>query len=311
MLLVLVLVIGILERRRPGVAESVCVTNDTEAPEITINGEMEITLNVGDSYEDAGAEAVDDCEAAELSADGVVNTTEAGTYNITYSARDQAGNIASVKRVVNVTPGRGVIYLTFDDGPGPYTAELLDILKQHNVKATFFVTGAGDDGLILREYQEGHTVGLHSLSHDYGYIYSSTENYWADLLAVQARVKNITGETSYIMRFPGGSSNLVSARYDGGSKIMSKLVDEVTGRGFVYFDWSISSGDAGGASTADEVYARTVNALKDGANVILQHDIKGFSVEAVGRIIEYGKSHGFAFAPLTKSSFTAHHGVNN
>ena len=155
-------------------------------------------------------------------------------------------------------------------------------------------------------------MGLHTLSHNYSYIYSSVDNFFADLMAVQERVKNITGYTAYLMRFPGGSSNLVSKKYDGKTHIMSKLVQEVEARGFTYFDWNIVSGDTGGATSAEEVYNNVVNNLKYGGDsVVLQHDIKGFSVDAVERIIQFGKERGFKFAKLDANSFTAHHGVNN
>ena len=206
---------------------------------------------------------------------------------------------------------RGVIYLTFDDGPGPYTAELLDVLKRYGVKATFFVTGAGDDDLVAREYKEGHAVGLHTWSHDYAYIYGSVDNFMADLARVQERVKNVTGQETQLMRFPGGSSNTVSRRYDGRSHIMSQLVGEVERRGYVYFDWNTDSGDAGGSRTTEAVIAQVTGGLKDGPNVVLQHDTKGFSVAAVENIIKYGRDNGYMFAALDKDAFTAHHGVNN
>ena len=204
---------------------------------------------------------------------------------------------------------RGTIYLTFDDGPGDYTNELLDTLAQYHVKATFFVTGNGDDALIEREYRDGHAVGLHTLSHNYAYIYSSVDNFFADLYAVQERVKNVTGQTSMLMRFPGGSSNTVSRRYKRG--IMSELTRMVEERGFTYFDWNVLSGDAGETTDTGEVVWRVTSALKDGDNVILQHDIKDFSVAAVGEIIKYGKENGYKFDKLSSSSFAAHHGVNN
>ena len=207
--------------------------------------------------------------------------------------------------------GQKVIYLTFDDGPGPYTAKLLDILKKYDVKVTFFVTGAGDDALIAREYNEGHTVGLHTYTHDYAYVYSSLDNFFTDLYEIQARVKNITGQTSMLTRFPGGSSNLISARYDGGIGIMSRLSEELPARGFTYFDWNISSGDAGGATTSSEVYQNVINALSPNYSVVLQHDIKDFSVDAVEDIIKYGKANGYTFKKLDAGSFTAHHGINN
>ncbi len=206
---------------------------------------------------------------------------------------------------------RGVIYLTFDDGPGPYTAELLDVLKRYGVKATFFVTGAGDDDLVAREYKEGHAVGLHTWSHDYAYIYGSVDNFMADLARVQERVKNVTGQETQLMRFPGGSSNTVSRRYDGRSHIMSQLVGEVERRGYVYFDWNTDSGDAGGSRTTEAVIAQVTGGLKDGPNVVLQHDTKDFSVAAVENIIKYGRDNGYMFAALDKDAFTAHHGVNN
>ena len=165
--------------------------------------------------------------------------------------------------------------------------------------------------MILREYQEGHTVALHTNSHDYCYLYSSVDNYFADLYAVQDRVKRITGQESKIIRFPGGSSNLVSADCDGGIHIMSILVDEVQKRGFRYFDWNISSGDAGGTTTSDGVYNNVVSNLSDGKNVVLQHDIKGFSVDAVERIIQYGLSNGYEFKPIIESSYGSHHRVFN
>lgn len=207
--------------------------------------------------------------------------------------------------------GQKIIYLTFDDGPGPYTAKLLDVLKKYDTKATFFVTNAGDDDLIAREHNEGHTVALHSYTHNYSYIYSSVNNYFEDLYNVQARVKNITGDTTTLVRFPGGSSNLVSASYDGGSHIMSYLTSELTNRGFTYFDWNISSGDAGGTTSSEEVYENVINSLKPDFSIVLQHDIKEFSVNAVEDIIKYGKANGYTFKKLDKNSFTAHHGVNN
>ena len=293
---------------------SFCATMDDVAPEITLNGDANDVIIVNkDSYEELGAKVVDDCDEVELKIDGKVDTTAVGSYTITYSSEDNSGNIATATRTISVASEyRGMVYLTFDDGPGAYTAELLDVLKKYNVKATFFVTGRGDDALILREYQEGHTVGLHTFTHDYSYIYQNVDTFFEDLYRVQERVKNITGYTSYIMRFPGGSSNTVSARYDGGTRIMSKLVAEVESRGFTYFDWNISSGDASSTTSADGVFENVAYALKEGgSSVILQHDIKYFSVAAVERIIEYGLANGYKFAALDASSFTAHHGVNN
>lgn len=205
----------------------------------------------------------------------------------------------------------GIIYLTFDDGPGEYTAKLLDVLKQYDIKATFFVTGKGVDALIAREHNEGHTVGLHSWSHRYDLIYVSVENFFNDLAMIADRVKRITGVDAKLIRFPGGSSNTVSAKYDGKIHIMSILTEEVQKRGYQYFDWNLASGDAASITTSDGIFTNVAAHLTEGPNVVLQHDIKEFSVDAVERIIQYGLEHGYTFKPLDINSFPAHHGVNN
>lgn len=221
------------------------------------------------------------------------------------------GLISDFEIAENYSHSMGTIYLTFDDGPSEFTGALLDTLKNYGVKATFFVTGRGDDEIIKREHDEGHTVALHTFSHNYANVYASVENYFADLNQIADRVKNLTGEDAKLIRFPGGSSNLVSARYDGPIKIMSILTNEVEARGYQYFDWNVDSDDAGRARDADTVFSNVASHLKPGDNVVLQHDVKDYSVAAVGKIIEYGNANGYNFKPLTLDSFTAHHGVNN
>ena len=220
------------------------VIEDKKGPIIKINGSKDKTIFVGQKYEDEGASATDNCDdniKVETSSD--LNTSVAGTYHITYSAKDLSGNTSEEKRTINVKTieNANVVYLTFDDGPSEYTNELLDILKKYNVKATFFVTGNGEDSVIKREFDEGHKIALHTFSHDYSYVYSSIDNYYNDLYAIKDRVKRITGFDSNLIRFPGGSSNTVSISYDGGIEIMSKLVNDVESKGFHYFDWNLSN----------------------------------------------------------------------
>lgn len=305
---------------------------DDIVPEITLNGSSNMTILVNSKYEEKGAKAVDAKDGdltSKIAVSGAVNTSKEGTYTLEYKVKDNSGNENTKKRTVKVvskieevatvpeptqksTSGNGkIIYLTFDDGPSIYTSKLLDILKKYNVKVTFFVTGSGSDSLIKREFDEGHTVGLHTNSHVYANVYRNVDAFFDDLYAVQNRVERITGQKSYIMRFPGGSSNTVSKNYDGGIKIMSYLTKEVEKRGFSYFDWNVSSGDAGSTTSSDGVYSNVIRGLKYSSNVVLQHDIKSFSVNAVERIIQYGLNNGYTFKPLTKGSYTAHHSVNN
>ena len=287
--------------------------SDATPPVIELKGNDPLNLYVGDPFEDPGASATDDCSPVTVWREGEVDTSAEGTYTLTYFSVDAAENAASVTRTVNVRPAPiGTVYLTFDDGPGPHTARLLDVLQKYGAKVTFFVTGAGDDDLIRREHAEGHTVALHTFSHNYAYVYSSPTAYFADLAQIQERVKNLTGETVMLIRFPGGSSNAVSKSYDGSTHIMSYLAHEVEARGFTYFDWNVSSGDAGGAKTADDVFNNVTSRLTGpGPYVVLQHDIKDFSVDAVERILQYGLDHGYVFKALDTSSYPAHHGINN
>ena len=284
---------------------------DIVAPTIVIfGGEQKIAVH--DKLVEPGYDVYDDVDFPDLEIESNVNTSSVGEYEIRYIASDKSGNTSTATRNVSVIEPAGRIYLTFDDGPSEFTGVLLDILKKYGVKATFFVTGYGDDGMIKRAYLEGHAVGIHTNTHNYAYIYSSVDNFAADFNTVNDRIKSLTGKNTKLMRFPGGSSNMISSYYDGGARIMSQLVDLVGEWGYTYFDWNVDSKDAGGANSSDEVYENVINALKSGGDsIVLQHDTKPYSVEAVERIIQYGLEHNYIFYSLNNDSFSAHHGVNN
>ncbi len=211
-----------------------------------------------------------------------------------------------------IDPNKKMVALTFDDGPNDGTTNIiLDILKEEGVKATFFVTNKGPDELIKREHDEGHTVALHTATHDYAYLYSSVDAYFEDLTRVQTRVKNITGEEAKIIRFPGGSSNTISRKYSPG--IMTTLTSEVQNRGFKYYDWNLSSGDAaGGTPTSDMIYNNVVSNLRhDRVNMVLMHDIKPYTRDALKRIIQFGKENGYRFEQITMATEMITQRVNN
>ena len=170
----------------------------------------------------------------------------------------------------------------------------------------------GYDDVLKRAYDEGHTIGLHTSSHNYGYIYSSVDAYFNDLYAIQNKVKKITGFAPMIVRFPGGSSNTISRSADGGTRIMSQLTKAIQAKGFRYFDWNVDSNDAGGAKNAAQVASNVINSLGNKSTyVVLQHDIKEYSVDAVETIIQFGLSHGYTFQALKMDSPRVEHTVNN
>lgn len=206
------------------------------------------------------------------------------------------------------------IYLTFDDGPSPRTPEVLKILKDNGVKATFFVTHInGKSSHYMKDIvAEGHTIALHSYTHDYDKIYASEEAYFADLQQISDLVYSETGVRTNLIRFPGGSSNIVS-RFNPG--IMTRLTQQVTDKGYVYFDWNVVSGDANrGGATAQQIInnCRKVSKKSD-AVIVLMHDSaeKRTTVEALPEVIAYYKAAGCKFAALTESTPPAHQRVAN
>lgn len=296
---------------------------DKEPPVINLNGVTTMYVLKNAVYTDPGYAASDNCDGdltANVTIDGAVNTAVAGEYMLTYKVSDTAGNTVTAERKVIVTASvnpnsgvskPGVIYLTFDDGPQEGTTDvILDILKEEGVKATFFVTNKGPDYLIKREADEGHTVALHTASHDYATVYASVDAYFYDLALVHDRVQRITGLDSRIIRFPGGSSNTVSRRYCNG--IMSVLTNEVLNRGYRYYDWNISSGDAGSTTDPNQVYLNVAYGLShDRANMVLMHDIKWYTRDALRNIIRYGKDNGFTFEAINMDTAMVRQRVNN
>lgn len=290
------------------------IFKDIEKPNITLEGGEEITVYVGEEYKELGYSVSDNCDnnlKDKVKVEGSVDTSKEGVYIITYKLSDSSDNSTSVTRKVNVVDNKGIIYLTFDDGPNDGTTNvILDILKEEGVKATFFVTCHGPDELIKREYDEGHTVALHTATHNYAILYASDEAYFNDLQQVQNRVKRITGFDSKIIRFPGGASNTISRRYSSG--IMSRITQEVLNRGYKYYDWNISSGDAGNTTDPNVVYSNVVNSLRtDRANMVLMHDIKTYTRDALRNIIRYGKNNGYRFERITMDTEMIAQRVNN
>ena len=305
---------------------------DTIEPTICLIGESEITLKLNEKYNEEGVQASDNYDgdlSDKVIISGDVNTDKPGTYALIYEVSDSSSNIYKVERTIKVyqpviekpiekpntnvsTPTKGgVIFLTFDDGPNePNTSKILDILKEENVKATFFVTGEGPDYLIQRAYNEGHAIGLHTYTHIYADVYASVENYYNDLNKISDRVERLIGLKSKIIRFPGGSSNTVSRNYSKG--IMSFLVKDVKDKGYEYFDWNVDSNDASTNTSANEVYTNTISTLyKTRNNIVLFHDNKTSTANALTDIIKYAKNNGYTFDVITKDGPVVHHNVSN
>ncbi len=214
----------------------------------------------------------------------------------------------------NPQPVGKICYLTFDDGPSDNSLKILNILARYNVKATFFVTNHKYSKIeyVKQIHAAGHTIGLHTQSHNYAQIYSSVDAYFADLNAISAKVKELTGVESKVIRFPGGGSNAVSKKYSTG--IMSTLTRKVTEMGYTYFDWNVDSGDASGSLSASKIARNVIQSAKNKNSIcVLMHDAVGktTTVDALPAIIEGLTAQGYTFRPLTQDSYGYHHNVKN
>ena len=205
---------------------------------------------------------------------------------------------------------KGTVYLTFDDGPSANTDDILRILKENNVLATFFVVGKTDEKSLERYKRivsEGHTLALHSYTHDFSQIYASLDNFKKDYYAISDLIYNTTGVRSKYYRFPGGSSNSVE-EID-----MQKPVDFLKKEGVKYFDWNVMSGDAVRVPpSAKELYNNVITGVYNTKNaVVLMHDLpeKISTVEALPKIIKKLKKENYLMLPIDDSTPIVHHRI--
>ena len=191
---------------------------------------------------------------------------------------------------------------------------MLDVLKEYNVKATFFLVDySAHPEHVKRAIDEGHTIAIHGFSHDYSIIYVSPEAGLENITKLHDKLVADFNYATNLTRFPGGSSNTISRNYCEG--VMSKLCPLAEKAGYNYFDWNISSDDATvGGLSADTIASNVINGLRTGRNnVVLMHDSYGkdTSAEALAAIIKYGLENGYTFAGLSSDTEPVHHPINN
>ena len=201
---------------------------------------------------------------------------------------------------VFLPPEEKTIYLTFDDGPSSVTESLLDALYQEQVPATFFVMGDSTQKreLLRRILAEGHTIGIHTYTHDYRYLYWNKDAFLADFCRQYYAVWDATGYRPRIFRFPGGSVNSYNAH------LYRDLIAEMEGRGFVYYDWNVTSEDAAGAEHPEEQLAELLSQSQNKSRIIaLLHDTNK-NPEIATTVTEYirlMKEAGYQFKRLDSS----------
>lgn len=206
-----------------------------------------------------------------------------------------------------------IAYLTIDDGPSKNTEKILKILNKYNIKATFFVVGPKcdlKDDLLKKIVSYGHALAIHSYEHNYNYIYSSKNNYLKDFYKCLEWIKEVTGITPTIYRFPGGSSNTIATK-----PLIKDIIKTLNSQGFTHVDWNVDTLDS---YIKDESYKLTKNALtaiqKNENNhhynqtILIHDDInKPSTINALPNLIERIIEKGYIFKILNEQSNIIQH----
>lgn len=204
--------------------------------------------------------------------------------------------------------GRKVVYLTFDDGPSHNTERILDILDEYNVKATFFTIGNEAEEFVdvyKRIIEDGHSLGMHSYSHKYSEIYKSVEAFDADFNKVSGYIESVTGVAPKLYRFPGGSSNLVSAIP------MENFIRYLNEKNVTYFDWNVSAQDAEGKELPVETMLDNIfkDINKKDICVVLMHDSDdlGTTVDMLPELLKHLVEMDAVILPITENTTLIQH----
>jgi len=203
-----------------------------------------------------------------------------------------------VEDIYNGEEGKRV-FLTFDDGPSEsVTPHVLDILKQHNVKATFFVLGnrvSSNKNLIKRIYNEGHYIANHGYTHQYSKIYSSSSEVLKEYNKTEEAIRKALDMPTYsssLFRFPGGS---IGGEYHSLKQETKKVLKK---KNIAYLDWNALTNDANGSNTRKKIMDSLKKTVKNKNNVVvLMHDApdKTLTYKTLDEVINYLKDEGYAF----------------
>lgn len=206
--------------------------------------------------------------------------------------------IKNVNDIYNVKDEKRV-FLSFDDGPSEaVTPYILDKLKEHNIKATFFVLGSRvklNPKLVKKAYDEGHYIANHSYTHKYNKIYASSNEVLKEYTETEKEIQKALGDANYssnLFRFPGGS---VGGEYE---KIKKQAIKELIKKDIAYLDWNALTNDSNGANTKEKIMENLKETVGNKNNVVvLMHDApdKILTYETLEEVITYLKSKGYTF----------------
>ena len=190
-------------------------------------------------------------------------------------------------------PGKGpYIAFTFDDGPRPWTKEVLDALKERNLKATFFVIGrdaARYAKLVKRMVEEGHEVANHSLTHENSYLHRAPHHVVEkEVRLAHHAILKITGVAPKVFRPPGGNFTEEQSQW---------IYDTF---GYANINWSVDPGDRRSAKPSPAVFQRRVmSQVHDGA-IILSHDLWKSTIAAIPATLDALLAKGYQFLTVSE-----------
>lgn len=238
-------------------------------------------------------------ETPEEGSDSTDSVIPVDNVGLAATEGDTHPNLYASSKSSLVSSENKVAYLTFDDGPSDLTPVVLDILDRYNAKATFFVIGTSNE-----EYQQyyseiinrGHTLALHSYTHNYQKIYASTAAFLDDYQQLYDLIYNKTGYVCSLMRYPGGSKNAYN------KNVRAELIAQMESRGFIFYDWNVSCGDGSSNATKESVYQKVMDEVSSYKRpVILMHDGAGHqaTIDALPDIMQSLSEQGYSFSALT------------
>lgn len=246
---------------------------------------------------------------------GQVKTWLPGEYTLRYRFQERNGAQVTAERLVRVVPApplpetvpaEKTLYLTFDDGPSEYTADVLEILAKYEIKATFFVVTSSSHfaEMAPKIVEAGHTLGLHAHKHMVAWLYEYTDNYFNDLMQGQRDIYELTGEYTHFVRLPGGSrsAKLMFDRLKGGREEFDGIMQ---GMGLRYFDWNIQP-ESVPQDTVGTVDSFTHPKEPYDSGIVLMHDTRQYSILALEDMIQWALEQGYRFDRIDLSTPEVH-----
>jgi peptidoglycan/xylan/chitin deacetylase (PgdA/CDA1 family) len=265
---------------------------NNEKSEEKPKAEPEKEVNNGESKEKNPEESDQKSNAVPKVEANKKNNERSDEENKSSKESEENGEVAGNKKKI--------IYLTFDDGPSyKVTNNVLDILKENKVKATFFLIGnqiKDREVVVKRINNEGNSIGLHSYTHNYKKIYSNEDNFIQEMIDCRNEINRVVGISPNIIRFPGGSYKRLSKNF------LNRLHDKK----FKVYDWNLDNSDGlKPKASPDELYAKAIEGSGKKERIILLlhcNDTHQNTCKALPQIISYYKSKGYEFRTITEET---------